>query len=532
MRALKAVIRQCGVDLPRVEVQLETSMQQSKTRHRALQARIAALKAEQSELEEVRNRQAAEQHWIDRSFQQVAKQKDEADDRVNWLMERLVQLFDLKSPEQVSGHFGDVLSHLENGERCRSEQLQCLRSQLEDARSENSQKAIQLANELHRSRKMRSEAHKLFDELLTNGDFSCIADRTHPQQPAVPEVAVRHLADGLQTTVDRIEEQLQQLEAVHQALPNFDEKQRYRPQSSSIPSSLNRLPAPAHQALAAPTALQSQPDSGAGFDVQETTVPCPRASATGGDDTKLLLSLELRMRKVLAAAQFSDVVVRLDDGFYQLGDSVRARIYIHGNLLVASTDGITDEPFEALISRMKLRDHGQQGVTVQQLAMQRPERAAHVPATRAPRTPVLRSHSSDRLVQNRRERSPATGSRIPRPWRTSSGRSRASSRSCSPAKANSAATVGSLRNRHAPTGDGAAGSPCTPPAVLPTTPSNTLERQGRPAVAGRHRTSFARMPSKQQPPMLLPRWRGHCHSDAAAQCGLQEGALQVQWPCR
>eukprot|EP00419_Tripos_fusus_P075689 CAMPEP_0172899924 /NCGR_PEP_ID=MMETSP1075-20121228/162976_1 /TAXON_ID=2916 /ORGANISM="Ceratium fusus, Strain PA161109" /LENGTH=154 /DNA_ID=CAMNT_0013756013 /DNA_START=106 /DNA_END=566 /DNA_ORIENTATION=+ len=98
IKTLKATLKTCSMDLPSVDVQREPGMQQITTRHRVLQARTAALQAERSELEEIRISQAAEQHWIDSSFQHVAKQLDEANDRVMWLMDRLVQLLDLRSP--------------------------------------------------------------------------------------------------------------------------------------------------------------------------------------------------------------------------------------------------------------------------------------------------------------------------------------------------------------------------------------------------------------------------------------------------
>jgi len=581
LKELKATHRKCSMNLPKVALQIESGMQHITVRCRVLQARLAALQIDRSELEEIRISHASEQHWIDSSFQQVAKQRDEADNRATWLMDRLVQLLDLKSPDQVSGHIGDVFVHLENGERCRSEQLQCLRGQLEAVRSENCQKAIQLTNELYRSKQLRTNAHKLLGDLLTSGVFSCIADHygrdclTPPQPPAVPVVTPHRLpsdeqkADTLQTTVDRVEEHVGRLEAVYQSLCVFEETQGHTHQSSPIPTCVNKSPTTSYQALAAmPTntssggddskdgqatsvASQPQPDAGAGPDVQgplgaaaaaitqrleEPVAPCPEASATGGDETKKLLPLELRMREVLEAAMFSDVVVRMDDGIYQFGDLVRARLRIgNSNQVVASTDGITEEQFEALVSRMKTPDHEQPRATIEHTAVQSKEIAVHSPLPSMRRIPFLqagsrqaaRCHSSDRLVQNRvgsRQGLPSTDIRPPRTSIATSGSPRASSprassprasspralsRSCSPSRMASASTTAagcSARFRHVPTGDAAAGleqsthatlekrtlaatgSPRTP---TPTKPSRTPDRQSRPAIAGGH-TSFGR----------------------------------------
>lgn len=543
VKALKAALKNCSIELPSIDVQINSGLQRITMRHRVLQARIAALQAEHSELEEIRNGQSAEQHWIDSSFQQAAKQRDEADDRSSWLMDRLVQLLELRSPDKVHEHLGDVLSHLEKGQCCRSEQLQCLRGQLEVARSENCQKAIKLTNELYRSKQLRSDAHKLLGELLTSGGFSCIADSygqaghqdlTNPQSLSAPLPmsdcvlsAEETQVEALQTTVNRVEEQIEQLLAVHQSLCSFEEKQGQTHQSSLIANS-EETP---HHALDAPAVLQPAPDAGAGPDVRRPSARDPDVPVARDDESRNLLPLELRMREVLEAAEFSDVVIRLEDGRYQFGKSVKAHIRIaNGNQVVASTDGTADEPFEALVSRMTVHEDGQPGATVEQLVT-RPTRIAvrsPITSTRTPSclqvggrhtVPCHRNLQAKSCARNR-QGSPATGSRTPPATGSStprvsanvSGTSRALSRSCSPSNVRSPVATGTARSvRHAlvPAGDAAAGldrltnstldgtlanagSPHVPPAVPTATQSRTPDRHRCSAIADGHSTIFAR----------------------------------------
>jgi len=376
--ALRAKLAECSVRLPEFGTECDIQIQDSMMHHRVLQARIEGLEAEHANLRAQEAEQLAEQGCVDGLLPEASAQQEEANDRIQRCMDRLVTLLPARSEEEaVAMHLTEVLEELGLSERRLRRQLCSLQDQEQAARMENRKKALQLSDEQRRTKRLHDTLCQLQSEFFHGtwrppGCRSCssrqrpeackqatTAADPPPPSPAVPPSTGAPPPDEAQaasptTGADAAEPPREpELRAPDEQLP-----------AAVLPPAAVLLDDRPHEVRAKEP---SSPGAGPCGDAMDPVLPLvatppaaqqaapgdiaagPTAETPGAGQA----TMEQRLRQILEAVKFESLVVRLGHGHYQFGKSVRARVQLRAdNQVYASLDGSDYEPVEVFIARM------------------------------------------------------------------------------------------------------------------------------------------------------------------------------------
>jgi len=320
-------------------LQCETNIQDLDRCHAVLQTRVEALENEHADLRARASQATTEQSQLMERLREAKGQNEETEKRIAWLMDHLVTLLSSNSASDVvQAHYAEVVQELGVSKERLSRQLASLQGQHEAARAENRRKALQLSDEQRRTKRLHDTLCQLQAELF----------HRRGSRRSLAEASGAKVASAL--VVGRGSEEPVVAESAPGDRPLVAQGLGASPLPGACPESAPDAGAGPH------VGCWEECAAGASTMTSASVAPLPAVrSKASGESAARLRATEEALCEALEVAQFGSLVLRLGNGYYQFGDSVRACIRLKGdNEVLASANGDDFEPLKDFIVKMKM----------------------------------------------------------------------------------------------------------------------------------------------------------------------------------